>query len=74
MNALRNYSDRWQSTKIDSLSISLATRLRNSCKPDEKIVFHNDIPMIIPKTKFDLFIDSLKETLCPMPGKNTLKM
>jgi hypothetical protein len=49
----------WQTDKIDSLSISLAIRLRKECKPGQKIVFVGSRPVIREKTRMDKILERI---------------
>lgn len=60
---LKTLKERRHKTKIDSLSIALATRLSRQCGIDQKVIFHGSIPMIVPKTTLDRFCDKIRNML-----------
>ncbi len=57
MSILDIKKDLWRSTKLDSYSISAAFRLRRRCGQNNKVIFFDGIPLVVPKTKMDRFLE-----------------
>ena len=60
---MKAYNDRWATTKIDSLSVAMAINLAKRCQIGQKIVFHDNVPIIVDKTMLELFIDRLMDRI-----------
>ncbi len=57
MSTLNIKKDHWRSDIFDSHSVSTVLRLRKRCGSDMKVIFAGDIPLIVPKTKIDRFLE-----------------
>ena len=59
MSTLDIKKDLWRSDMFDSYSITTVVRLRKSCGPNMKVIFAEDIPLIVPKTKVDRLLERM---------------
>ncbi len=59
MSTMEIKKDLWRSAMFDSASISMVLRLRRRCGPGMKVIFDEDVPLIVPKTKMDRLFEKL---------------